>query len=163
MVLANFDTLLKKYAHLIAKVGVNVQKNDTVVVYASVDQAVLARLVTKEAYQLGAAEVIVQWNDDEIQREFLSHAAEERINEVPTYKVDEANTFAEKRVTRISIVSQNPDALLGVDKNRVASYQAARGKALQAVMEATQSNKLRWTVVAASSPAWAKKVYTTLA
>ena len=163
MVLANFDTLLKKYAHLIAKVGVNVQKNDTVVVYASVDQAVLARLVTKEAYQLGAAEVIVQWNDDEIQREFLSHAAEERINEVPTYKVDEANTFAEKRVTRISIVSQNPDALLGVDTNRVASYQAARGKALQAVMEATQSNKLRWTVVAASSPAWAKKVFPTLA
>ena len=163
MVLANFDTLLEKYAHLIAKVGVNVQKNDTVVVYASVDQAVLARLVTKEAYQLGAAEVIVQWNDDEIQREFLSHAAEERINEVPTYKVDEANTFAEKRVTRISIVSQNPDALLGVDTNRVASYQAARGKALQAVMEATQSNKLRWTVVAASSPAWAKKVFPTLA
>lgn len=163
MVLPNFDTLLEKYAHLITKVGVNVQKNDTVVVYASVDQAVLARLVTKEAYQLGAAEVIVQWNDDEIQREFLSHAAEERINEVPTYKVDEANTFAEKRVTRISIVSQNPDALLGVDTNRVASYQAARGKALQAVMEATQSNKLRWTVVAASSPAWAKKVFPTLA
>ena len=35
MVLANFDTLLKKYAHLIAKVGVNVQKNDTVVVYGT--------------------------------------------------------------------------------------------------------------------------------
>lgn len=118
--------------------------------------------MTKEAYQLGAAEVIVQWNDDEVQREFLSHAAEDRINEVPPYKVDEANTFAEKRVTRISIVSQNPDALLGVDTTRVAAYQAARGKALQAVMEATQSNKLRWTVVAASSPAWAEKVFLNL-
>lgn len=159
MVLSNFDTLLKKYAHLIAKVGVNVQKEDTVVVYASVEQAPLARLVTKEAYKLGAAEVIVQWNDDDIQRAFLSHAAEDRINEVPAYKVDEANTFAEKRVTRISIVSQNPDALLGVDTNRVAAFQSARGKALQAVMEATQSNKLRWTVVAASSPAWAAKVF----
>ncbi len=52
MVLANFDTLLKKYAHLIAKVGVNVQKNDTVVVYASVDQAVLARLVTKRSLSI---------------------------------------------------------------------------------------------------------------
>ena len=60
MVLPNFETLLKKYAHLITKVGVNVQKNDTVVVYASIEQASLARLVTKEAYQLGAAEVIVQ-------------------------------------------------------------------------------------------------------
>lgn len=159
MVLPNFEILLEKYAHLIAKVGVNVQKEDTVVVYASVEQAQLARLVTKEAYQLGAAEVIVQWNDDEIQRDFLTHAADDRINQVPTYKVDEANAFAEKRVTRISIVSQDPDALLGVNTQRVATYQAARGKALQAVMEATQSNKLRWTVVAASSPAWAKKVF----
>lgn len=159
MVLTNFEILLEKYAHLIAKVGVNVQKKDTVVVYASVEQAQLARLVTKEAYRLGAAEVIVQWNDDEIQRDFLTHAADDRINQVPTYKVDEANAFAEKRVTRISIVSQDPDALLGVNTQRVATYQAARGKALQAVMEATQSNKLRWTVVAASSPAWAKKVF----
>ncbi|MGO3780804.1 MAG: aminopeptidase [Enterococcus viikkiensis] len=159
MTLPNFETLLNKYAHLITKVGVNIQKDDTVVVYASVEQAELARLVTKEAYQLGAAEVILQWNDDTIQRAFLSHAAEDRITEVPGYKVDEANVFAKKRVTRISIVSQNPDALLGVDTNRVAAFQAARGKALQAVMEATQSNKLRWTVVAAASPAWASKVF----
>lgn len=101
MVLPNFDTLLQKYAHLITKVGVNIQKEDTVVVYVSVEQAPLARLITKEAYQLGAAEVIVQWNDDEVQREFLSHAADDHINEVPAYKIDEANTFAEKRVTRI--------------------------------------------------------------
>ncbi|MDT2670833.1 aminopeptidase [Enterococcus dongliensis] len=163
MVLPNFEELLQKYAHLIAKVGVNIQKKDTVVVYASVEQATLARLVTKEAYRLGAAKVLVQWNDDTIQREFLSHAAEERITEVPAYKIDEANDFAQKRVTRISIVSQNPDALLGVDTNRVAAFQAARGKALQAVMEATQSNKLRWTVVAAASPAWAEKVFPELA
>lgn len=159
MVLSYFDELLKKYARLITKVGVNVQKGDTVIVYASVDQAPLARLVTKNAYALGADEVQVQWNDDTIQREFLTHASAEKIATIPDYKKAEADDFAEKRVTRISIISQDPDALGGVDNSRVATYQAARGKALQAVMQATQSNKLRWTVVAAASPAWAKKVF----
>ncbi len=70
--LANFNENLKKYARLIAETGVNVQNNHTVVLQISVDQAPLARLITKEAYQLGAAEVIVQWTDDIIQREFLS-------------------------------------------------------------------------------------------
>ncbi len=37
----------------------------------SVDQAPLARLITEEAYRLGAAEVIVQWSDETIQREFF--------------------------------------------------------------------------------------------
>lgn len=155
----DFQEKLKKYAHLIVKVGVNVQPADTVVVYASVDQAPLARLVTQEAYQLGAGQVIVQWNDDLIQKEFLSQAAEKYLTEIPEYKKLEAETFAKERVTRISIVSQDPDALKAVDAKRVATYQQARGKALQPVMEATQSNKLRWTVVAAASPAWAKKVF----
>uniref|UniRef100_UPI00292D4E91 aminopeptidase n=1 Tax=Enterococcus faecium TaxID=1352 RepID=UPI00292D4E91 len=42
------------------------------------EQAPLARLITQEAYKLGAAEVIVQWTDDQIQREFLLHAATDR-------------------------------------------------------------------------------------
>lgn len=159
MVLAYFDELLGKYARLITKVGVNVQKGDTVVVYASVEQAGLARLVTKNAYALGAEEVIVKWNDDTVSRELLTHASNETLGNVPAYVKAEAEEFATKRVTRISIVSQDPDALLGVDTKKVATFQAARGKALQAVMQATQSNKLRWTVVAASSPAWAKKVF----
>ncbi|GCF93943.1 aminopeptidase [Enterococcus florum] len=159
MVLPNFKENLEKYARLINEVGINTQPSDTVVVYASVEQAPLARLVTQQAYDLGAAEVIVQWNDDIVQKEFLSNAAEARLTTVPEYKKAEAADFAERRVSRISIVSSNPDALLGVDTNRVAAYQAARGQALKPVMQATQSNKLRWTVVAAASPAWAKKVF----
>lgn len=159
MVLPNFLDDLEKYARLITEVGINTQKGDTVVVYASVDQAPLARLVTTHAYKLGAAQVIVQWNDDLVQREFLMHADNEHITTVPEYKIAEADDFAEKRVSRISIVSSDPDALLGVATDRVAAYQQARGKALKSVMQATQSNKLRWTVVAAASPAWAKKVF----
>ncbi|MEO1773026.1 aminopeptidase [Candidatus Enterococcus ferrettii] len=159
MVLPNFLDNLKKYARLIAEVGINTQQGETVVVYASVDQAPLARLVTTHAYQLGAAQVIVQWNDDFIQREFLMNAAEDHLLTIPEYKKAEAEDYAKKRVSRVSIVSSDPDALLGVDTNRVATYQQSRGKALKSVMQATQANKLRWTVVAAASPAWAEKVF----
>ena len=59
MVLSNFDTLLKKYAQLITEIGVNVQKSHTVVVQIQVEQAPLARYIVKEAYKLGAKQVIV--------------------------------------------------------------------------------------------------------
>lgn len=55
MTLENFNENLKKYARLIAETGVNVQDNHTVVLQISVDQAPLARLITEEAYRLGAA------------------------------------------------------------------------------------------------------------
>lgn len=163
MTLENFNENLKKYARLIAETGVNVQDNHTVVLQISVDQAPLARLITEEAYRLGAAEVIVQWSDETIQREFLAHAATDRIENVPQYKIDQTDDWIAKGASRISVVSSNPDALAGVDAQRVAAFQATNGKALVNLRKATQANKLSWTVVAAASEGWAAKVFPELA
>ncbi|MDQ8651484.1 aminopeptidase [Enterococcus sp. FR068] len=163
MTLENFNENLKKYARLIAETGVNVQDNHTVVLQISVDQAPLARLITEEAYRLGAAEVIVQWSDETIQREFLAHAATDRIENVPQYKIDQTDDWIAKGASRISVVSSNPDALAGVDAQRVAAFQAANGKALVNLRKATQANKVSWTVEAAASEGWAAKVFPELA
>ncbi|EGO7952829.1 aminopeptidase [Enterococcus faecalis] len=163
MTLENFNENLKKYARLIAETGVNVQDNHTVVLQISVDQAPLARLITEEAYRLGAAEVIVQWSDETIQREFLAHAATDRIENVPQYKIDQTDDWIAKGASRISVVSSNPDALAGVGAQRVAAFQAANGKALVNLRKATQANKVSWTVVAAASEGWAAKVFPELA
>ncbi|EPM8140877.1 aminopeptidase [Enterococcus faecalis] len=163
MTLENFNENLKKYARLIAETGLNVQDNHTVVLQISVDQAPLARLITEEAYRLGAAEVIVQWSDETIQREFLAHAATDRIENVPQYKIDQTDDWIAKGASRISVVSSNPDALAGVDAQRVAAFQAANGKALVNLRKATQANKVSWTVVAAASEGWAAKVFPELA
>lgn len=157
--LSNFNELLKKYARLIAETGVATEKGHTVVLQISVDQAPLARLITQEAYKLGAAEVIVQWTDDQIQREFLLHAATDRIENVPQSKIDQADEWLEKGASRISVVSADPDAFAGVDSHRVATYQAAAGKALMNLRKATQANKVSWTVVAAAGKQWAAKVF----
>lgn len=157
--LSNFNELLKKYARLIAETGVATEKGHTVVLQISVDQAPLARLITQEAYKLGAAEVIVQWTDDQIQREFLLHAATDRIEDVPQSKIVQADEWLEKGASRISVVSADPDAFAGVDSQRVASYQAAAGKALMNLRKATQANKVSWTVVAAAGKQWATKVF----
>ncbi|MCL9990643.1 aminopeptidase [Enterococcus lactis] len=157
--LSDFNELLKKYARLIAETGVATEKGHTVVLQISVDQAPLARLITQEAYKLGAAEVIVQWTDDQIQREFLLHAATDRIENVPQSKIDQADEWLEKGASRISVVSADPDVFAGVDSQRVASYQAAAGKALMNLRKATQANKVSWTVVAAAGKQWAAKVF----
>ena len=55
---------LKKYAHLIAKVGANVQKGQYVTVVANLDQEVLVNFVVEECYKLGARLVDVDWRSD---------------------------------------------------------------------------------------------------
>lgn len=163
MVLKNFNENLEKYAELIVAIGVNVQKSHTVILQIDVQQIELARLITKKAYELGAAEVIVKWNDSFIQKEFLLHAEQDRLENIPQYRIDESDDWIEKGASRISVVSSDPGALAGVDSTRIAAYQKAAGKALANLRKATQANKVSWTVVAAAGQEWANKVFPDLA
>ncbi|MCB5953222.1 aminopeptidase [Enterococcus sp. BWT-B8] len=159
MTLPNFDVLLKKYARLIVETGVNVLPGQTIVVQINVDQAPLARLITEEAYKLGAGEVIVQWTDDVVQKEFLMNADQKYLENVSTYKTMQMDEWIERGASRISVVSSNPDAMAGVDSERVALFQNATGKAMMKLRKTTQANKISWSVVAASSKEWAAKVF----
>ena len=121
----NFSEKLKKYAELIVKVGVNVQKGQPVVLYISVTQQELAHLIVEEAYEAGASEVMIEWKDTFSEREFLKHASEERLENVPEYIVKKGNYIAEKKAARISVMSADPGAYAGIEQKRIAKNQAA--------------------------------------
>ena len=112
----NFSEKLKKYAELIVKVGVNVQKGQPVVLYISVTQQELAHLIVEEAYEAGASEVMIEWKDTFSEREFLKHASEERLENVPEYIVKKATT-SQKKAARISVMSADPGAYSGIDQS----------------------------------------------
>ncbi|MGC3569779.1 aminopeptidase, partial [Enterococcus faecalis] len=78
----------------------------------------------------------------------LALAATDRIENVPQNKNDQTDDWIAIGARRISVVSSNPDALAGVDAQRVAAFQAGNGKPLVNLLKATQANKVSWTVVA---------------
>ena len=159
MTISNFEDKLDKYADLIVRTGVNVQPGQTIILYASIENAPLARKITNAAYTLGATEVIVKWNDVAISKAFLQNTTEERLTNIPNYFTVEAEELMAKNATRISLVSEDPDAYGDVDQTRLASSTAATGKALQVIRKATMNNDISWLVVAAAGQKWAEKVF----
>ncbi|EHE91340.1 Aminopeptidase [Streptococcus thermophilus CNCM I-1630] len=159
MVLPNFKENLEKYAKLLVANGINVQPGHTVALSIDVEQAELAHLLVKEAYALGAAEVIVQWSDDTINRERFLHAEMNRIEEVPAYKKAEMEYLLEKKASRLGVRSSDPGAFNGVAPERLSAHAKAIGAAFKPMQVATQSNKVSWTVAAAAGKEWAKKVF----
>ncbi len=129
MVLPNFKENLEKYARLLVANGINVQPGHTVALSIDVEQAELAHLLVKEAYALGAAEVIVQWSDDIINRERFLHADMDRIEEVPAYKKAEmehadrldakARLLNEAQFSALHYQAPGTDLTLGLPKNHV--------------------------------------------
>ena len=159
MTLANFDILSQKYADLITSVGVNVQKGQDIVIYADVEQVALVHKIVDSAYARGANNVMIEWQDIHIQREFLKHASEDSLTNIPAWVSVRAEELMGKHTTRISLISADPDGLGTVAGDRVSAYQQAYQRANQAVRKATMNNDVSWLVVAASGQAWAEKVF----
>lgn len=160
MTVPNFEQNLQKYAKLLVAKGINVQKGDWVKMTISVDQATLARLITKEAYTLGAEKVIVKWSDDEITKQNYIHQSEAVLTDIPQYEIQESEDHVlNHRVSRLSIISSDPGLLNEIDPKKVAAFQKVAGKAFKAQRVATQNDDIKWTVAAAAGAGWAAKVF----
>ncbi|WP_160723915.1 aminopeptidase [Bacillus sp. USDA818B3_A] len=157
--MSEFLKNLEKYAELAVKVGVNIQKGQTLVVNATLDAAEFVRLVAKKAYETGAFNVVVNWNDDIISRTKYDLAPGEAFLEYPEWRAKEVEDLAEKGAAFMSVISSSPDLLKGVNPERIANFQKSAGKALSQYRKAIQSDKVSWTVVAAASKDWAAKVF----
>ncbi|WP_062353064.1 aminopeptidase [Bacillus kwashiorkori] len=163
MVLPNFEENLQKYAKLLVKKGINIQPGDWLKMTISVEQAPLARLITEEAYALGAEKVIVKWSDDFISKMHYQHQPEEVLTNIPKYEIDEVEDHVlNHRVCRLSILSSDPGLLDGVDPGKISAYQKVATKAFKAQLTATQNDELKWTVAAAAGAGWAAKVFPNL-
>lgn len=159
MVLPNFKENLAKYAKLLVSTGINVQPGHTIQLTIGVDQAELARLIVKEAYAHGAKEVLVNWLDDVIARERLVNVDVELLEQVHPQRVTEMNYLLERKASRLVVLSEDPGAYDGVDPEKLSRNTRALSQALQPMRQATQANKVSWTLGAASGLEWAKKVF----
>ncbi len=159
MVLSNFKENLAKYAKLLVSTGINVQPGHTVQLTISVEQAELARLIVKEAYAHGAKEVLVNWLDDVIARERLVNVDVELLEQVHPQRITEMNYLLERKASRLVVLSEDPGAYDGVDPEKLSRNARALSQALQPMRQATQANKVSWTLGAASGLEWAKKVF----
>ena len=155
-------SLLEKYAKLAVKVGVNVQKDQVVVVRATTETKELTRLIVKEAYEAGAKKVITQWSDDYLTRYAYDYQSVETLEEVPGYAIETNRYYVDNNACFINVISPMIGVNQGVDPVKMAKSLTATQKALPFLREYTMGNKGQWTIVAASNTVWAEAVYPNL-
>ena len=93
---------IEKYAEVIVKVALNLQPGRRLLIGVSshfflgvpLELAPLIRLITKEAYQIGARFVDVIWNDNQQQLIRFQHAPKDSFKEFPSWRTDEVINIA---------------------------------------------------------------------
>jgi aminopeptidase len=155
----NFEKLLENYALLTVKVGLNLQKNQTLVITAPIECYEFVRKVTSIAYDTGAKNVHVEWHDEEIGHLKLLKAPENALKEYPKWKADGLEELAKNDAAFLSISASNPELLKDVDPDRIATANKAAALALKNYRKYPMNSLVSWCVVSVPTKAWAKKIY----
>lgn len=153
------QVLLEKYAKLIVEVGVNVQKNQRVVVRANTDSKELVREITKAAYQVDAKFVHVIWSDDYVSHDNNFYASKETLKEIPDYLVGQYAYFIKEGACFISITSPIPGLNVDLDSKKLQESSIASQQKLAFFREHTMGNRTQWVVAASANQVWAEHVF----
>jgi len=151
-------TVLRKYAKLVVKMGVNVKKGQGVILVAETDQAEFALLVADEAYKAGAKWVDMQWSNQEMRKLQLRKESVKTLSTVLDWEKARLQHMVDELPARIYIASSDPDGLKGVNVEKMQKSGMARAKIVKPYRDAID-NKHQWTIVAVPGAKWAKKVF----
>lgn len=151
-------SLLREYARLIARCGVNVQKGQLVLVYADLDQPEFVQMVVDEAYKAGAKEVRVEWDYQPLAKLHYRYRSQKNLGTVQEWQKARQQYYCDEIPARIHLLSEDPDGLKGVNIAKMAKARQMRYPILKPYSDALEG-KQQWCIAAVPGAAWAKKVF----
>ena len=151
-------TRLRNYAKLIARMGVNVQKGQDVILTAGLDQPEFVAMVTDELYKCGARKVHVDFSYQPLTKIHVRHRSLKALSTVETFEEEKMKYVADKLCARLFLTSSDPDGLKGVNIEKMMKGQQATFPIMRAYRDQMEG-KHQWCIAAVPGEAWAKKVF----
>ena len=150
--------VLREYARLIVRCGLNVQKGQEVQVFADLDQPEFVKMVVEEAYKAKAKEVVVNWNYQPLQKIHTRYQSVKTLGEVKQWQKAKQQHFCDVLPCRLYLMSEDPDGLKGVNMKKMAQARKLSHPILKPYLD-QRENKQQWCIAAVPGAAWAKKVF----
>ena len=151
--------ILKKYARLAVRTGVNVQPGQLLVIRASVKDSEFIEYCVEEAYKAGAGSVMVNWSDENITHMSYEYQSLETLCEIPDWMEEKTKWEHEKKCCYLSVASGTPGLMADIDQEKMRKSMIANMMKMQKYQAYTMNNMGQWSVVALPNPRWAKRVF----
>ncbi|HXF29157.1 MAG TPA: aminopeptidase, partial [Chlamydiales bacterium] len=160
--LMNFEEKLEIYANLLVSHGLNVQPGQVVNIGAELIHRPIVEKVVRAAYKRGAKFVNVDFGDPLLTKIRVEESIlPEYLKYVPRYFSIKYEDFIEEGACVLRFTgSENPNCLADLPAQKVNDLQTSIRQSLKKYYaEGVGKSKVQWTVAAAATPQWAKKVF----
>lgn len=150
--------LIKDYARLLARKGINVEKGEEVWINAQLDQPEFVRMVVEECYKAGAKKVVVHWLDDKTTKLSYKYMTASNLGKVPNYRVAEYKYMIKHTPSVLHIVSDDPNAFKGISQRKMVVSRMKSMKVIKPLRDQIES-RYKWCIGAVPGIEWARQVF----
>ena len=151
-------SVLRSYARLIARSGVNIQPGQEVFILAELDQPEFVQMLVDECYKCKAKKVVVDWNYQPLEKLHYRYRTLTTLGKLDNYEEARWQHYVDTIPCRIYLLSEDPDGLKGINQEKMAKAQQKRYPIIKPYRDAIE-NKYQWCIAAVPGKAWAKKLF----
>lgn len=159
----DFQNKLNEYAKLTVNLGINLQEGQPLVISAPIEGVEFVRLLAQNAYESGASDVFINWNDGDLTKLKYENAPMSVFENFPQWKCDAMVDYAEKGAGFISIHADDPELLKDIDPKKIAVANKAAGIGMKPFRKYTMNDINSWCVISIPTKGWAQRVFKDLA
>ena len=151
-------SVLREYARLIVRCGMNVQKGQDVIVRAQLDQPEFVQMVVEECYKAKAREVTVQWDYQPLDKIHVRYKSVKTMGTVKEWEKARMQHYCDTLPATLYLTSEDPDGLKGMNMEKMAKARQMSYPIIKPYSDAREG-KYQWCIAAVPGVAWAKKVF----
>lgn len=151
-------SMQRKYARLLVRMGVNIQKGQTLIVRADTEIYPFVEILADEAYKAGAGDVQIEWSNQTLTTLAYRHRTLTSLSRVAPWKEAKLKEEAETLPAMIRICSEDPDGMKNLNQDKAKKVRQRQYPILKPYREQME-NRYQWLVAAVPGKAWAKKVF----
>lgn len=160
MTLSPIDPVkMEKLAEVAVKVGLQLQKDQDLVITAPLAALPLVRLLTKHAYLAGSGLVTTFYSDEETTLARYRHASDANFDRASGWLYEGMAKAYANGAARLAIAGDNPMLLANEDPAKVARANKANSTAYKPALEKISNFDINWNIISYPNPSWAKQVF----
>lgn len=153
------DQRLNEYARLLIELGVNVKKDQYLIIEAPVDAYELVQACTRIAFEKQAKDVIVFYTDAYVDKQRCLNVSPKLIETVLPWQKESRVTYLKENACSLLIKSAYPYLYSDVTSDASSALQKFTNDLRNNIRQYIASDNIQWCIASYPNPLWAQTLF----
>lgn len=154
-ILMNLEKMKRKYAYTLAKVGLNVQQGQTVLVEAAIEGASFTPIFSEECYKLGASNVVVHYLDEPNLKVASMYRKKEDVEKVEDWEELQNQKYLDEGACYVRLEGVNPKLMEDLPEDKANAIFAHVDAVRNIMRKASRVKHCQWLIAMIPTQEWA--------